>query len=52
VELAGAAADPGQEASDGAVGLVGPEVDEVHDLIAGILGSAKNGMIASCLYCS
>ena len=38
VELAGADADPGQEAADGDVRLVGPGADEIDDLVAGVVG--------------
>ena len=39
VEFAAADADPGQEAADRNVRLVGPGTDEVHDLIAGVMGN-------------
>jgi len=39
VELAGADADPGQEATDGDVRLVAPGADEVNDGVAGIVGN-------------
>jgi hypothetical protein len=38
VELAGADADPGEEATDGDVGLVAPATDEIDELVAGIVG--------------
>ena len=39
VELAGADADPGQEATDGDVGLVAPGADEIDELVAGVVGN-------------
>ena len=39
VELAGADADPGQEATDGDVGLVAPVADEIDELVAGVVGN-------------
>ena len=38
VELAGADADPGEEAADGDLGLVRPGADEIDDLVAGVVG--------------
>jgi hypothetical protein len=38
VELAGADADPGEEAGRGDVGFVAPGADEIDDLIAGVVG--------------
>ena len=38
VELAGADTDPGQEAADGDLGLIGPGPHKVHDLVARIMG--------------
>ena len=38
VELAGADADPGQEATDGDVRLVAPVPDEIDELVAGVVG--------------
>ena len=38
VELAGADADPGHEATDGDFGLVAPAPDEIDDGVAGIVG--------------
>jgi hypothetical protein len=38
VELAGADAAPGEEATDGDVGLVAPAADEIDQLVAGIVG--------------
>jgi hypothetical protein len=38
VELAGADADPGDEATEGDVGLVAPGADEIDDGVAGIVG--------------
>jgi hypothetical protein len=43
VELAGADADPGQEATDGDVGLVAPGADEIDDGVAGIVGDPVAG---------
>jgi hypothetical protein len=43
VELAGADADPGQEATDGDLRLVAPEADEIDDGIAGIVGDPATG---------
>jgi hypothetical protein len=37
VELAGTQADPAEEAAGGDLGLVGPGVDEVDELVAGIV---------------
>jgi hypothetical protein len=39
VELAGADAEPGQEATDGDIRLVAPGPDEVDELIAGVVGN-------------
>jgi hypothetical protein len=39
VELAGADADPGEEATDGDVGLVAPAPDEIDDLVARVVGN-------------
>ena len=39
VLLGGADAEPQQEAGAGDAGLVGPAVDEVHDGIAGVMGT-------------
>ena len=39
VVLAGADADPGQEATDGDLGLVAPVADEIDELIAGVVGN-------------
>ncbi|MFZ1008131.1 MAG: hypothetical protein WAN65_14925, partial [Candidatus Sulfotelmatobacter sp.] len=39
VELAGADADPGQEATDGDVRLVAPGADEIDELVAGVVGN-------------
>jgi hypothetical protein len=38
VELAGADADPGQEATDGDVRLVAPVPDEIDEFVAGVVG--------------
>jgi hypothetical protein len=38
VELAGADADPGEESTDGDVGLVAPGADEIDDAVAGVVG--------------
>jgi hypothetical protein len=38
VELAGADADPGEEATSRDGGLVAPEADEIDEFIAGIVG--------------
>jgi hypothetical protein len=43
VELAGADADPGQEATDGDVGLAAPGSDEIDDGVAGIVGDPVAG---------
>jgi hypothetical protein len=37
VELAGTQADPAEEAAGGDLGLVGPGVDEINELVAGIV---------------
>ncbi len=39
VELAGADADPGEEATDGDVRLVAPVADEIDDGVAGVVGN-------------
>src|SRR5579884_1644748 len=39
VPLGGGQAQPEQEASDGNAGLVGPTLDEVNDLVAGVVGN-------------
>jgi len=39
VELAGTQFDPAEEAADGDLGLVAPGADEVHKLIADIVGN-------------
>jgi hypothetical protein len=38
VELAGADADPGQEATDRDLRLVAPGADEIDELVAGVVG--------------
>jgi hypothetical protein len=38
VELAGADADPGQEATDRDLRLVAPDADEIDELVAGVVG--------------
>jgi hypothetical protein len=38
VPLGGGQAEPQQEAGDGDAGLAGPAVDEIDDLIAGVVG--------------
>ena len=43
VELAGADADPGEEAADGDLGLVAPGADEIDDLVAGVVGDPAAG---------
>ena len=43
VELAGADADPGQEATGRDVGLVAPGADEIDDLVAGVVGDPAAG---------
>jgi hypothetical protein len=39
VPLGGGDAEPRQEAGDGDAGLVGPAVDEIDDLVAGVVGN-------------
>jgi hypothetical protein len=39
VPLGGGQAEPEQEASDGDAGLTGPAVDEIDDLVAGVVGN-------------
>src|SRR5262249_11952380 len=39
VPLGGGEGQPAQEAGDGDAGLVGPAVDEVDDLVAGVVGN-------------
>ena len=39
VELAGADADPGQEAAERDVGFVAPGADEIDDLVASVVGA-------------
>jgi hypothetical protein len=43
VKLAGADADPGEEATDGDVRLVAPGTDEIDDGVAGIVGNPAAG---------
>ena len=37
VELAGADADPGQEATDGNIRFIAPGPDEIDELVAGVM---------------
>jgi hypothetical protein len=39
VPLGGGQAQPQEEAGDGDAGLAGPAVDEVNDLVAGVVGN-------------
>jgi hypothetical protein len=39
VELAGAQADPANEAADADLGLVAPDADEVNEVIPGVRGN-------------
>jgi len=39
VPLGGGQAEPHQKAEDGQAGLVGPAVDEIDDLVAGVVGN-------------
>jgi hypothetical protein len=39
VPLGGGQAEPEQEAGDGNTGFAGPAVDEIDDLVAGIVGN-------------
>lgn len=43
VELAGADAEPGKEATDGDVRLVAPGADEIDEGVAGIVGYPAAG---------
>jgi hypothetical protein len=43
MELAGADADPGEEATDGEVRLVAPGADEIDDGVAGVVGDPAAG---------
>ena len=43
VELAGADADPGEEACHGDLRLVAPGADEIDDLVAGVVGNPAAG---------
>ena len=43
VELGSAQADPAEEAADGNLGLVGPGVDEIDEVIAGVMGHPALG---------
>jgi hypothetical protein len=52
VELAGADADPGEEASRGDVGFVAPVADEIDDLIAGVVGDPLTGQGSPRLFFS
>ncbi len=38
VELAGADTDPGEDATDGDLGLIGPSPHKIHNLVARIMG--------------
>jgi hypothetical protein len=42
VPLAGDDADPGEEADDGDAGLVGPDVDEINEGVAGVVGNPES----------
>jgi hypothetical protein len=42
VPLGGGQAEPQQEASDGKGGVVGPAVDEINDLVAGVVGNPES----------
>src|SRR4051812_38682839 len=41
VPLGGGQAEPEQEAGDGKAGLAGPAVDEIDDLVAGVVGNPE-----------
>jgi hypothetical protein len=41
VPLGGGQAQPQQETQDGDAGLAGPAVDEIDDLVAGIMGNPE-----------
>jgi hypothetical protein len=40
--LGGGQAEPEQEAGDGNAGLLGPAVDEIDDLVAGVVGNPES----------
>jgi len=40
--LGGSNPDPEQEAGDGDAGLVGPAVDEIDDVVAGVVGNPES----------
>jgi hypothetical protein len=42
VPLGGGQAEPDQEAGDGDAGLAGPTVDEIDDLVAGVVGNPES----------
>ena len=42
VPLGGGQAQPEQEAGDGDAGFVGPAVDEINDLVAGVVGNPES----------
>jgi hypothetical protein len=52
VELAGADADPGDEACDGDLGLVAPGADEIDDGVAGIVGDPAAFQISPSVFFS
>ncbi len=52
VELAGADADPGQEATDGDLRLVAPVADEIDDVVAGVVGHPAAVQISPRLFFS
>jgi hypothetical protein len=42
VPLGGGQAEPQQEAGDGNLGLVGPALDEIDDVVAGVVGNPES----------
>jgi hypothetical protein len=52
VKLAGADADPGEEADRGDVGFVAPGADEIDDLIADVVGDPLAGQGSPRLFFS
>jgi hypothetical protein len=52
VELAGADADPGDEATEGDFGLVAPGADEIDDGVASIVGDPTTFQLSPRLFFS
>jgi hypothetical protein len=50
VELAGADADPGEEATDGDVRLVAPDADEIDDGVTGVVRDPASGQLSPRLF--